>query len=169
MAERKAWVVAMGIYCKVVSLSPTDFEHFVRDQESLVIERDADGASERSAEIGKGWHGLHYLLTGTADEGAGPLAFILAGGQNLGDDSEPIRYFAPAETSEINRALVAVSDDVLWSRFDPEAMEAKDIYPGIWDEDEEDLKEEYLDYFGQLKKLVAAAAAEGHGLLVTIG
>jgi hypothetical protein len=48
-------------------------------------------------------------------------------------------------------------------------MEAKDIYPGIWDEDEDELKEEYLMYFGQLKKLVAAAAAQGHGLLVTIG
>lgn len=159
----------MGIYCEIVSLSPADFEQFSADQESLVIQRDANGESARSAEIGKGWHGLHYLLTGETEEASGPLAFLLSGGQNLGDESEPIRYFSPDETSAINRAVTAVSDDNLWSRFNPQAMEAADVYPGIWDEDEEDLKEEYLMYFGQLKKLIAAAAAQGHGLLVTIG
>jgi hypothetical protein len=171
----------MGMYCDVRMLSPAEFDRLAEEPDALVEgefdDDDADSTgdqpdtneSPKRVSLEKAWHGLHYLLAGTADEGAGPLAFILAGGQNLGDESEPIRYFPPAETSAINRALVAVSDDVLWSRFDPQAMEAKDIYPGIWDEDEDELKEEYLMYFGQLKKLVAAAAAQGHGLLVTIG
>lgn len=48
-------------------------------------------------------------------------------------------------------------------------MEQQDIYPGIWDEDEEDLKEEYLGYFQELKQVVAAAAQSGRGLIVEIG
>jgi hypothetical protein len=171
----------MGMYCDVRMLSPAEFDRLAEEPDALFEGEFDDDAAELTGDpsdpnaspkrisLEKAWHGLHYLLTGTAQEGSGPLAFILAGGQNLGDDSEPIRYFAPNETSAINRAVTAVSDDNLWSRFNPQAMEAADVYPGIWDEDEEDLKEEYLMYFGQLKKLIAAAAAQGHGLLVTIG
>jgi len=48
-------------------------------------------------------------------------------------------------------------------------METQQIYPGIWDEPESDLKEEYLEYFHQLKQVVASAVKSGQGLLVTIG
>ncbi|MGD9645920.1 MAG: YfbM family protein [Pirellulales bacterium] len=173
----------MGIYCEVRALSAAEFERLAEDPDALFEgEFDADepealGASAASdgeaspnrISLEKAWHGLHYLLTGTAAEGTGPLAFLLAGGQNLGDESEPIRYFPPGETSTIHRALSAVSDEELWSRFDPQAMEAADVYPNIWDEEEEELQEEFLMYFGQLKSLVAAAAASGNGLLVSIG
>jgi hypothetical protein len=171
----------MGMYCDVRMISPAEFDRLAEEPDALFEGEFDDDAAESTGDqrgpdaspkrisLEKAWHALHYLLTGTAQEGSGPLAFILAGGQNLGDESEPIRYLAPDETRAINRAVTSVSDDNLWSRFNPQAMEAADVYPGIWDEDEDELKEEYLDYFGQLKKLVAAAAAEGHGLLVTIG
>jgi hypothetical protein len=118
----------------------------------------------------KAWHGLHYFLTGEVWEGHGPLAFLLAGGEQLTDDDDmPTRWFTPEETVEIDRALSAVSDKQLWSRFDADEMESQQIYPGIWDEDEEDLKEEYLGYFHELKKVVSLAAKNGQGLVVTIG
>ena len=66
-------------------------------------------------------------------------------------------------------ALSAVSDDKLWERFDAEQMEQLEVYPGIWDEDEQELKEEYVMYFQQLKDVVAAAVDSGQGLLVSIG
>jgi hypothetical protein len=113
---------------------------------------------------------VHYLLTGEVWEGHGPLAFLLAGGEQLGEDEEsPVRWFTPDETNQIHQALSRVSDDQLWSRFDANAMEQQEIYPGIWDEAEDDLKEEYLSYFHELKQVVAAAAQGGQGLLVTIG
>jgi hypothetical protein len=37
-------------------------------------------------EVDKAWHGLHFLLTGSAWEGSFPLNFIVAGGQEVGDD-----------------------------------------------------------------------------------
>jgi hypothetical protein len=48
-------------------------------------------------------------------------------------------------------------------------MEQLGVYPGIWDEDEDDLKDEYLTYFHELKQVVAAAAQSRRGLVVTIG
>ena len=62
-----------------------------------------------------------------------------------------------------------MSDHALWARFDAAKMEQVDVYPGIWDEDEEDLKEEYLGYFHELKAVVADAAHNHQGLLISIG
>ena len=47
-------------------------------------------------------------------------------------------------------------------------MEAESIYPCIWDEEEEELRDEYLSYFRELKKVVAQAGEGGMGLLVTL-
>ena len=41
---------------------------------------------ERSLDIDKAWHGLHFLFTGTADEGDEPACFIVRGGEPLDDD-----------------------------------------------------------------------------------
>jgi hypothetical protein len=94
----------------------------------------------------------------------------LEGGQEVGDDDGygPPRLFQPSEVQQINAALAPISDDELWGRFDPERMEAESIYPSIWDEEEEELRDEYLSYFHELKKVVAQAGEEGMGLLVTL-
>ena len=95
---------------------------------------------------------------------------MLAGGKQVGDDDDsPLRWFTPEETIEIDRALSAVTDDKLWSRFDADEMASQDIYPGIWDEGQEELREEYVYYFHGLKEVVAAAVRQNQGLLVSVG
>ena len=42
-------------------------------------------------------------------------------------------------------------------------MEAESIYPGIWDEGEEEMRDEYLTCFHELKKVVALAGEGGDG------
>jgi hypothetical protein len=123
-----------------------------------------------SVHLEKAWHGLHFLLTGSAGESGVPLGFLLEGGQEVGEDDGygAPRLFQPGEVQQINAALAPISDDELWGRFDPELMEAESIYPGIWDEEEEELREEYLSYFHELKKVVAQAGEGGMGLLVTL-
>jgi hypothetical protein len=155
----------MGMYCEVSIASQEDLGRF--SGEGLY---ESDTLTVQSVSLEKAWHGLHYLLTGEVWEGEGELAFLLAGGEPVGEDDEsPIRWFNPDETRDIHHALSGVTDEQLWSRFDPAKMEKLQIYPGIWDEDESDLKEEYVDYFHELKNLVAAAVQSGQGLLVSIG
>lgn len=49
------------------------------------IEELLDEPSSEEVDIDKAWHGLHYLLTGTAWEGAPPLNFLAAGGREVGE------------------------------------------------------------------------------------
>jgi hypothetical protein len=155
----------MGMHCEVSVASADDIEN--ADLDDLMVSSGTATATAVSLE--KSWHGLHFLLTGEAWRAEGPLAFLVTGGEEVGDDEEsPLRWFTPEETVEIDEALSRVSDNKLWSRFDPEAMSDQDIYPGIWDEDEADLREEYLDYFRALKSVVAEAVDQSQGLLIAI-
>ncbi|HEV2969126.1 MAG TPA: YfbM family protein [Pirellulales bacterium] len=160
----------MGMYCSVSAASSGDLARLSSGPDSSGGISGRGTATADRVSLEKAWHGLHYLLTGETWEGHGPLAFLLAGGERLSDDQEsPLRWFAPEETNQIYQALSNVSDDQLWSRFDANEMEQQQIYPGIWDEPEDDLKEEYLTYFRELKQVVAMAAKAGQGLLVTLG
>jgi hypothetical protein len=159
----------MGMYCEVSVAAREDVGDFSDEPASFAAAFGGVATANR-ASLEKAWHGLHYLLTGEVWEGNGPLAFLLAGGEEVGDDDEsPLRWFSPDEAREIHQALSSVSDSQLWSRFDAQDMENQQIYPGIWDEPESDLKDEYLEYFHQLKQVVASAVKSQQGLLVTIG
>ena len=122
-----------------------------------------------SISLEKAWHGLHFLLTGDAWETEGPAAFIVGGGAPLdGVDAGyglP-RLFMPDEVQQIHAKLNSTDGETLWSRYDSDAMTTEGVYPDIWDEPEEDLKEEYLFYFTDLKNLVSRAAGAGQGLVV---
>jgi hypothetical protein len=155
------------MYCEVYAVKPADAARLGDPASAAKVLTDAPSVS-----LEKAWHGLHYLMTGSAWEGDGPLSFLLQGGEALADEDEedgPPRLLSPAEVQELDAALTPLTEDALWSRFDPEAMEADDIYPNIWDEAEEDLKEEYLHYFRELKTLVRRAKDDGKGLVVSIG
>lgn len=160
----------MGMYCQVSAAAAADLAQFADEPDLLPGLFEPSVATAESVSLEKAWHGLHYLLTGETWEGEGPLAFLLAGGEQLGDDEEsPVRWFNPEETARIHEALDGVSDAQLWSRFDAQELEQEGIYPGIWDEPEEDLQEEYFGYFHELKQVVAAATLNGQGLVVSLG
>ena len=129
----------------------------------------ASGADARSVSLEKAWHGLHFLLTGSAWEGLWPLGFLLQGGETSGDDDNEERLLNPAAVRQVDAALSEISDEQLWSRFDPEMMEKEGVYPSIWNEPEADLRQEYLLYFQELKSLVHEAALGNMALIVMIG
>lgn len=160
----------MGMYGVVRALKLADAERLSADPSALVGSRHGNGEPARSVSLEKAWHGLHFLLTGSSWAGGMPLAFLTQGGEAVGPDGGygPARLFRPEEVQEIDAALAGISDDQLWARFDRDQMEAENIYPLIWDEPEEDLREEYVGYFQELKKLVREAAAAGLALLVLI-
>lgn len=166
----------MGMTCAVYAV-PSDRMDALRSDPAREIEsiRTDDEVVLPNAGLEKSWAGLHYLLTGSAGFGdAGgvasqPLAFLVEGGQSVADSAGyGGRLFTPGETKAIDAALSAVSDDQLWSRYDAAAMESKEVYPMIWDEPEDDLREEYEAYFHELKRVVRIAAEQDMGLLVLI-
>lgn len=160
----------MGMYCEVSVASHEDLDRFSADPNILTMSSVRRRTTAQSISLEKAWHGLHYLLTGQAWMAEGPLAFLLVGGEELGEDEDtPARWFTREASLVIHKALSQISDELLWSRYDADQMTEQGIYPVIWDEDEEELKEEYLSYFHQLKQVVAAAVESGQGLLVELG
>jgi hypothetical protein len=135
---------------------------------------DAGGESEDAhadLDVDKAWHGIHYLLTGTAWEGKPPLDFIVKGGREVGDVDVgygPARAFSSADVRAIAAALGPITRRNLEQRFDPAAMSKLDIYPSIWDRprEEDDTLGYLLEYYDALKNFVQGAAEQGEGLLV---
>lgn len=153
--------------------APRRLEAFLEDEEDF---GDAKGAAFLELDIGEAWHGLQFLLTGTAWEGTPPLDFLVRGGEDVGDipsDEGTARVFTPAEVKALAEALKTVPEATLRKRFDPATLQAEDIYPGTWEEEEpaEDVDplEELISYFVELRKFTAAVAKRGHALLVHIG
>jgi hypothetical protein len=117
------------------------------------------------------WHGVHYLLTGSAEEADEPLGFIYSGGTFVGDEEiglGPPRSFTPAEVRAIADALAKLGDAELRSRYNPDEMMRLEIYPEIWDRDpaEDDGLGALLDAVRELREVLGGVVARGHGLLV---
>jgi Domain of unknown function (DUF1877) len=122
-------------------------------------------------DIDKAWHGIHFLLTGSAWEGEPPLDFVVAGGTPIGDVDlgyGPARALSSTEVRTLAQALEAIPPAELHSRFAPEAMMNADIYPAIWDRplDEDDTRGYLVEFYEALRDFVLEAAREREALLV---
>jgi len=57
----------------------------------------------------------------------------------------PPHYITPEQAKEVYQALTLLSADELRQRYDPGKFEAAEIYPGIWNEEGEEL--DYLLHY----------------------
>ena len=132
----------------------------------------ADGEGLET-DLDKAWHGIHYLLTGTAWEGAEPLNFIVCGGKEVGDVDVgygPARVFSSDEVKKIADAVGAIDENELRQRFDPEEMKSLEIYPDIWDRDPEDddTLGYCIEYYDYLRRFLSDAAGNSMGVALYI-
>ena len=122
-------------------------------------------------DLDKAWHGIHFLLTGTAWAGEPPLDFLVAGGQAVGAEDlgyGPGRVFSSAQVRGIHAAVAAISDDELSRRYSPASMREADVYPDIWDRAPEldDAREYVMSYVTTLREFLTSASRRGLGMLV---
>ncbi|WP_155391668.1 DUF1877 family protein [Catellatospora paridis] len=132
------------------------------------LEDDDGEMPEPELDLDKSWHGVHYLLTGTAwdiSQGAGEAVL---GGEEIGEDGGygPARLFTPEAVRAVAAALDALDLDALRARFDPRAMAALDIYPSPGAElaKFDDLAASLTD----LHRFYKGAAADGQAVLLVI-
>lgn len=141
-------------------LDATTAAEVVADDERFdeLLESDDD----RSIDLDKMWHGVHWLLTGSADPVAGPTSSVIFGGRPCGDDRGygPPRLLQADEVAAAAKALSSVDVEALRGRVDPAAMTDAEIYPLVWDE--EDVFEMELEpCLLALREFYDAAAAAG--------
>jgi len=121
-------------------------------------------------DLNKLWHGLHYLLTGTAWEiGDGAGAAIL-GGEEIGEDGGygPARLLDAETVRVVSTALDTLDIDTLRARFDADAMTAADIYPNVWARNVGDFDSDLAPAFADLCRFYRTAAANGQAVLLAI-
>jgi hypothetical protein len=121
-------------------------------------------------DIDKAWHGIHFLLTGSADEAPPPLGDAVLGGTALlvSDDMD-WRYLTPEEVRDVAHALSDITAEHLERRYDPRAMEKADIYPNIWERDGSEALEYLTFYYNELALFYKQAALQGKAALISIG
>lgn len=126
---------------------------------------------DRSIDIEKAWHGLHFLLTGTADEGDEPACYLLRGGEDL-DDEGLIRVLRPGQVRRFSEYLSALEADDLVRRYDPARMTRLEIYPdAIWQqkvEPGESPLEWLMDCFEEVRQFLDKAAAAGDCVIISV-
>jgi Domain of unknown function (DUF1877) len=128
-------------------------------------------APEPTTGLDKAWHGIHFLLTGTAYEGDEPLCYLMKGGEELHDEDRdvPERILRPNQVADWANALSPISSDDLRKRFDPQAMMKANIYPGIWDRDPkvDDTLGYLLEYYEHLRSFLEQAKNANKGVIIS--
>jgi hypothetical protein len=119
-------------------------------------------------EVDKAWHGLHFLLTGSAWEGNFPLNFIVVGGEEVGDDLGygPARALSSDDVRKIDAAFEPLTPEELGRRFDAQRMTELQIYPFGWSHDPDGELEYLLEFYTELRAFVRRTAERRHALLV---
>jgi hypothetical protein len=136
--------------------------------EEYLYPDDGEGEPPNYVEVDKAWHGIHYLLTGKADGGQPPLGLAVFGGEEFGPEVGygPARFLTPSQVAAVSTALSGLSVADLEERFDPEDMEAKDIYPdAIWMREGREAFDYLVEYYQPLVVFYRDAAARGDAVL----
>jgi len=161
----------MGISYVYVPVSASTLKLLQEDPESAeaLFYPDDDGGPEGEFDVDKAWHGLHYLLTGTADGGEPPIAWAILGDEELGADlgMGGSNFLTPEQVREVAAALADFTEDELRQNFNPEQMQAFGIYPDIiWMRDGQDALDYVMHHFRPLVEFYAQTAARGEGLVI---
>ena len=124
------------------------------------------GPTIESFDLDKTWHGLHFLLSGSAESVPGPGGFLLNGEQVENTGEAEVYLQGPSQVAAFNQLLTQVPPRTLLERYDPARMKALDIYPDTeWDQQDFDY---LLEYYNRLRPFVHRHADAGHELLVLI-
>lgn len=122
-------------------------------------------------DLDKAWHAVHFLLTGNAEGGSGPEAFMLEGGSTIGDVDVgygPARAFSAEEVRVISKRLAQISPEAMRQKFDHAALQAADIYPTIWDRMESEDVDYVVNNYDSMLQHLKTAASKNLGLIVSL-
>ena len=124
-------------------------------------------------DIDKMWDVLHFVLTGVSTDHRiddNPLSQAVLGVTSIEDLSDYMAYTEYSQIADIVAALEQFDMDQALESFDMTACKEAELYPNIWDydEEEEEIKDEILHDFEQMKMFYKKVLeAKGH-VVVTI-
>jgi len=112
--------------------------------------------------LGELWHGVHYMLCGSAKEKRTPLGRAIIGGAPLpGPDlgHGPPLSLRAHEVAEAAAAMAELEPTVFAARFDPAAMAAAEVYPSaMWEREADTVIDELISAYVGLRDYFQRAA-----------
>lgn len=144
-----------------------------QEDDLLDFAEDSADSHDILLDIDKMWDVLVFVLTGFSSSeflDDNPLREAVLGVTPLEEVSEYIAYTEKNKIAEIVEALESFDMDRAMANFSMEACKKAGLYPNIWDylEEEEEIKDDILTYFVNMKEFYKEILNHKGNVLVTI-
>jgi hypothetical protein len=161
----------MSMIGNLIALSSEQLQALIRDPDSIedfIYPDDGDSEPDNHIDLDKAWHAIHFTLNGKAWEGDEPLFLTILGGTEIGEDAGygPARYLSADQVKAVSSALSDLPREAFVARFNPSAMTAAEIYPGIWEDEDDDGLDYVASYYTDLRNFYLAASQRGDAVLI---
>ena len=167
----------MGIIANYQYLSDANLQElksFYAEEDDIFEEvEDWNDEAEILLDIDKMWDALHFVLTGVSciePIKNNPLSEAVVGVFSIDGIEEYISYIEKSRIKDIVFALDNFNIEKALETFSMEECKEAELYPDIWDYEEEidEIKEEIMDYFQNMKDFYKQVLEEDGNVLVTI-
>ena len=167
----------MGIIANYQYLSDNNLQElksFYAEEDDIFEEvEDWNDEAEILLDIDKMWDALHFVLTGVSCSEPiknNPLSEAVVGVFSIDGIEEYISYIEKSRIKDIVFALDNFDIEKALETFSMEECEEAELYPNIWgyEEETEEIKEEIMDYFQDMKDFYKQVLEEDGNVLVTI-
>lgn len=167
----------MGIIANYQYLSDANLQElksFYAEEDDIFEEvEDWNDEAEILLDIDKMWDALHFVLTGvscTEPIKNNPLSEAVVGVFSIDGIEEYISYIEKSRIKDIVFALDNFDIEKALKTFSMKECKEAELYPDIWDYEEEtdEIKEEIMDYFQNMKDFYTQVLEEDGNVLVTI-
>ena len=167
----------MGIIANYQYLSDTNLQElksFYAEEGDIFEEvEDWNDEAEILLDIDKMWDALHFVLTGVSCSEPienNALSEAVVGVFSIDGIEEYISYIEKSRIKDIVFALDNFDIEKALEIFSMEECEEAELYPNIWgyEEETEEIKEEIMDYFQNMKDFYKQVLEEDGNVLVTI-
>ena len=167
----------MGIIANYQYLSDANLQElksFYAEEDDIFEEvEDWNDEAEILLDIDKMWDALHFVLTGVSciePIKNNPLSEAVVGVFSIDGIEEYISYIEKSRIKDIVFALDDFDIEKALKIFSMKECKEAELYPDIWDYEEEtdEIKEEIMDYFQNMKDFYKQVLEEEGKGLVTI-
>ena len=167
----------MGIIANYQYLSDANLQElksFYAEEDDIFEKvEDWNDEAEILLDIDKMWDALHFVLTGVSciePIKNNPLSEAVVGVFSIDGIEEYISYIEKSRIKDIVFALDNFDIEKALETFSMKECKEAELYPDIWDYEEEtdEIKEEIMDYFQNIKDFYKQVSEEDGNVLVTI-
>lgn len=164
-AHTPAWA---GMRMTLVSIDAGELAAARKDPAR--VDRILESTGQEVLDLDKAWHGIHYLLAGTAWKPGPGAGQVILGGTELGGDQGygPAHVFGPEDVRRLAALLEAETPAKLTARYDPQAMARERIYPDVWLQEGKEALDYLLEYYVRLVAFYGSAAKRGRAILFVV-